>query len=126
MDTSTIASNYLRYLEEGNTQKIVSLFAKDGMVSSPLYGLMPAQEFYTQLAKDTTASQLISKGIFKDTLKKQVALFFTYHWTLNNGSQSSFEVVDILEFDDVLEIKKLTIIYDTAHTRKQHASLSKD
>ncbi|CAM1369345.1 conserved hypothetical protein [Tenacibaculum litopenaei] len=112
-----VAEDYLHYLENGEVSKVIGLFSAEGMVQSPLYGLMPAKEFYTALAADTTASKLTAKGIFEKTEGKELALYFTYQWTLKSGEEVSFDVVDILEFDTRGAIKKLTIIYDTVQAR---------
>ena len=109
---------YFKYLEKGDTDSILDLFQEEVMVQSPIYGTKSAKEFYQELAEDTSSSSLKLNTIFENTFSKQVALYFTYTWTLKNNNAVNFDVVDIMEFDDNNRITKLTIIYDAEIARK--------
>lgn len=115
---TTIARQYLNLLEQGNTQAIIELFSEKGQVDSPIYGVKSAKDFYTELTSDTSSSVLELKGIFEQKSNGTLAIYFTYHWTLANKEKVTFDVVDILEFDDDHKITHLKIIYDTVQTRK--------
>lgn len=117
MDQEGIAQRYLSYLKKGDLQGILSLFADNAIVESPLYGIRGAGEFFRILLEDTHASDIKQDGIFTEREKNRIALLFDYHWTLSNGSSAQFSVVDILEFDTDQKIEKLTIIYDTEGVR---------
>ncbi|NNE03061.1 MAG: nuclear transport factor 2 family protein [Eudoraea sp.] len=123
MDVKDIGKAYLTFLEAGAIDNILSLFAKNGEVVSPLYGAKPASEFYKELQADTQNSSITLNGIFTEELQNRMALLFTYEWTLINGEVSRFDVVDIFEFDSQSKITKLTIIYDTLATRKLKEAL---
>ncbi|MEH6535887.1 MAG: nuclear transport factor 2 family protein, partial [Psychroserpens sp.] len=56
--------------------------------------------------------------IFEQDDSNDLALYFTYKWTLKNNQKVEFDVVDIIEFDSKNKIKKLKIIYDTVISRK--------
>jgi len=118
MEKSKIAKKYLEYLESGNTEKIIGLFSEQGIVESPIYGIKKADAFYRKLHNDTSNSELHLKGIFEQSNSNDVALYFSYHWTLKNNQNVDFDVVDIIEFDTKYKIKKLKIIYDTVISRK--------
>jgi len=94
-------------------------------VDSPIYGVQHPIDFYQALSKDTQASKLKINGIFEDSDTSQLALYFNYQWTLNNGQQVIFDVVDIIRFNDRQEIVELKIIYDTVQARKLVESLKK-
>lgn len=123
MTTNDIAKAYLEYLETANTEAVISLFADDGIVESPLYGTQTASEFYKILSDDTANSSLTLQGIFNTEMSKTIALYFTYQWTLKSGKIVTFDVVDIIEFNDDLKIKSLKIIYDTVIARQLQAEL---
>lgn len=112
------ALKYLDYLQQGNINKVVELFSADGVVDSPIYGIKTANEFYPQLNNDTKNSELKLKGIFEQQDSHNLALYFTYHWTLKNNDKVKFDVVDIMEFDSQNKIKTLKIIYDTVASRR--------
>jgi len=112
-----IALKYLDYLNKGDIQKIIKLFNENGVVDSPIYGIMKADEFYHKLNNDTSNSELHLKGIFEDNDSNKLALYFGYTWTLKNKEEVKFDVVDIIEFDSLNMIDKLKIIYDTVIAR---------
>lgn len=118
MDKKEIAKRYIAYLENGEVEKVISLFSDKGMVQSPLYGIKKASDFYNELANDTSNSELSVKGIFQEEDSNQLALYFTYNWTLKNNEKVTFDVVDIIEFDAQNKIDKLIIIYDTVIARQ--------
>lgn len=118
MNKKEIAKEYINHLENGNIKQLLVLFNQGGMVDSPLYGIKKADEFYLELKNDTTNSELSLLGIFEDSVLNNLALYFTYKWTLKNNQTVEFDVVDIMEFDNQNKISKLKIIYDTVVARK--------
>lgn len=123
MNRKQVASSYLNHLEKGDIVNLLSLFTANALVDSPLYGMLPASEFYIKLNNDTENSELHLNGIFEDTNSNQLALYFTYKWSLKNEMFVEFDVVDIIEFDAKNKISKLKIIYDTVAARKLKAKL---
>ncbi len=117
MSVKEIVQKYLFYLEKGEVNKVIDLFTKDGIVESPLYGTQPARIFYKALAEDTNSSKLKFGGLFFEDNTNRVSLLFDYDWELKDGGRVVFKVVDIIEFNTNHKIKKLTIIYDTVHSR---------
>ncbi len=124
MNTKHIANQYLEYLEKGDIEKVIDLFDENGIVDSPIYGVKKASEFYRELNNDTSNSELTLKGIFEQKGSYNLALYFTYNWTLKNNEKVVFDVVDIIEFNSNHKIQKLKIIYDTVISRKLVNGLS--
>ncbi len=114
---SSIAKNYLKFLQNGDISQLLNLFSQDAIVDSPIYGLKKASDFYRELQADTKASKLELLGIFEEENRSDIALYFTYKWTLKTQEIVSFDVVDVIEFNDANKIKKLKIIYDTVLAR---------
>jgi len=103
---------YLRALGTRDADLAISLFAPDGVVDSPLYGLLPAREFYPALFEDTAASVVtLRKPMVSDDFST-IAFWFDFDWVLADGSPAPFTVVDIAELRDGL-ITALRIVYDT-------------
>jgi len=113
-----IAIEYLRFLEKGDMKNLLNLFSKNGIVESPVYGVMSAMLFYKELNNDTRNSELKLKGIFEEDDSNRLALYFNYKWLMKNNKQVVFDVVDIIEFNELNQIIKLKIIYDTTESRK--------
>ena len=118
MNKKEVASKYLEYLEKGDINNVIDLFDINGIVDSPLYGVKKADKFYRELSNDTSNSELFLKGIFEESNSNDLALYFTYKWTLKNNQEVEFDVVDIIELNSKNKIKKLKIIYDTVVARK--------
>ncbi|WP_394751117.1 nuclear transport factor 2 family protein [Spongiimicrobium salis] len=113
-----VAEAYIALLEKGDIAGVIGLFHPNGMVDSPLYGIKEAEDFYRELSNDTSNSELSVKGIFEESDTGELALYFTYKWTLKSKEIVEFNVVDIIEFDDQNKIMTLKIIYDTVVARK--------
>ncbi|KAB1158351.1 nuclear transport factor 2 family protein [Tenacibaculum aiptasiae] len=118
MNKNELATKYLEYLERGDIEKVIGLFNENGIVDSPIYGVKKANLFYHELKDDTINSKLHLKGIFEQNNSNDLALYFTYKWTLKNNTKVEFDVVDIIELDSENKISKLKIIYDTVIARK--------
>ncbi len=118
-----LCQQYLAALNAASLEKVLSLFAADAIVSSPLYGEMPVRRFYQDLFADTAQSQTKLLNIFDSSDNKAVvALHFNYTWTLQSGKIVDFECVDVFELaQDGTRFTKLTIIYDTHLIRDTHA-----
>jgi ketosteroid isomerase-like protein len=118
-----ICQQYLDALNESDLEKVLSLFTRDAVVSSPLYGEIPANTFYRDLFSDTKRSETKLLKIFDSTGDgSSVALHFRYTWTLQSGKVVEFECVDIFEVSsDGKHFTKLKIIYDTYPIRAEHS-----
>lgn len=116
--------NYFKGLEMGNADMILEGFADNAMVHSPLYGDVPAKDFYTRLFGDTRQSDISLLNIFESRENKYIAaVHFKYHWLLKNGTPTHFECVDVFKFDESGKIDDLTIIYDTSKLRSAFEQL---
>lgn len=114
-----IIKNYLQALERGDYQDIIALFEQDGVVNSPLYGSRQASDFYEDLLRDTSTSEIVMLNTFVSTDDSSVgAVHFRYNWKLKSGLATSFECVDVFYFAATGKIKEMTIIYDTFPGRK--------
>lgn len=110
---------YLAALAAADVQRILSLFTADAVIHSPLYGDMPAKDFYPALFADTAESNLTLKTVLhgEHDGAATVAFWFDFGWTLANGSPAPFSVVDIAKLNSDGLITELHIIYDTAPIR---------
>ena len=63
---------YLRALSTADSGLAVSLFTVDGIVHSPLYGRLPAPDFYQALFTDTSQANLTLRSVMSG--KDQTAL----------------------------------------------------
>ena len=116
MTGRTLAAAYLSAIERGDLDAILALFGPGATVNSPLYGPLPATEFYPRLLADTGRSELHLRGVAQDG--PLVSIWFRFDWTLPSGSAADFECVDMLELDEDGLITALHIFYDTATNRQ--------
>lgn len=115
-----IVAAYLRAVEEGDVAGMLALFADGAIVHSPLYGTLPAEEFYPALFADTGSASLTLLGTMRGTsVEGRALLSFLFHfdWVLPNGTRAPFDVVDVAELDDDGLISSIRIVYDTVDVR---------
>jgi ketosteroid isomerase-like protein len=121
-----IIQEYLTGLESGDPQKMLRLFSDDAVIHSPLYGDVPAKDFFKGLFADTNESEITLLNIFNSIDKAYLcSAHFRYNWILKNGIETSFDCIDVFQFDAEGKIKELTIIYDTYKNRDGFESLVK-
>ncbi|MBU7019036.1 MAG: nuclear transport factor 2 family protein [Theionarchaea archaeon] len=112
-----VLTKYVQALEKGDYSCIMTLFTQDAVIVSRLYGKVKASHFYKELLRDTGKSAITLFHVF--TTRNAGAIHFLYKWMLRDGTQTSFECVDIVEFSEDGKIKQLTIVYDTSKIRKE-------
>ena len=119
MSPELLVTEYLDALSAGDVERVLALFSKDGDVVSPLYGTLPASEFYPILFADTAESQLALRTTMVGEMGGRVVMsfWFDFGWTLASGEPAPFTVVDVAELDHDGLIERLHIIYDTAPIR---------
>jgi len=126
MQIEKTIKEYLKGLEVGSYEDIIKLFSSDAIVHSPLYGEIKAKKFYQDLFKDTSKSKITLMNIFVSHNKLQTAAgHFHYDWILKDGTQTSFECVDVFRFDEDGKIEELTIMYDTSKIRTSFEDMKK-
>lgn len=115
-----VLHRYLTALDAASVDGVLACFTADGTVVSPLYGTLPAREFYPGLFADSGPSATTLRRAYVDPADdREVALSFHYAWVLGDGTAAPFDVVDLLTLaDDREHIATLTICYDTAPLRE--------
>jgi steroid delta-isomerase len=116
-----LADDYLGALGQADLGALLALFSPGAMVDSPLYGLMPATEFFPALFGATSESRLTQRGVLAGTGSDGTALvsiWFRYDWRLADGALVTFDVVDVLELAADGRIGALHIVYDTAQAAR--------
>lgn len=117
MKYDAIIQEYLKFLAQGNYEALLQLFRPGAIVISPLYGEKKAKIFYQELFQDTQSSTLTLINIFQGQGENTAAAQFRYDWQMAKGQNTSFEVIDVFQFDDQGFIQELKIIYDTHQAR---------
>lgn len=122
-----LVETYLRALSDCDADRAISLFSHDGIVNSPLYGELPAREFYPMLFADTSESVLSLRKTLLSPDASTLAFWFDFGWVLADGTPAPFTVVDVAELDEQGLISRLHIVYDThpirgSWARQHHAA----
>jgi hypothetical protein len=115
-----LAEAYLSALGRADDTAVLGLFSEGALVHSPLYGPMPASDFFPALFSDTAESRLTLRGVTHGTMADGtllVSIWFHFDWRLPSGRQAPFDVIDMLELTDDGRIASLHIVYDTAEVR---------
>ena len=120
-----IIEQYLDSLESGNAEKMTRLFSDDAIIHSPLYGNVLAKVFFKRLFSDTHRSEITLLNLFNSLDKPDLyAAQFRYTWILKSGALTSFECMDIFQFNERDKITEMTIIYDTYQIRDEFSATS--
>ena len=94
MTPGQLADAYLVALEAADEGRVLALFTGDAIVHSPLYGPVPAAEFYPALFRDTSRASLTLHGVTSGTSPAGaplVGLWFHFAWRLGDGRDAPFE-----------------------------------
>jgi len=111
---------YLSALREADVERVLSLFAPEALVHSPLYGVMAAADFYPALFADTSAANLELRSVMhgRDTSgARTMSFWFHFDWRLPSGAAAPFDVIDAVTLDDDGRFTSLHILYDTVDVR---------
>lgn len=120
MGPRELAEAYLDALGRADLATMLSLFRDGALVHSPLYGPVPASEFFPALFGDTAESRLTLRGVTQgedSAGTPLVSIWFHFDWRLPSGRRAPFDVVDVLELTPDGRIRILRIVYDTADIR---------
>ncbi len=113
-----LVQTYLHAVSTGDADLLTSLFTPEGIVNSPLYGELPAREFYPTLFADTAESVLSLRKTLLSPDGATLAFWFDFDWVLADGTPAPFTVVDVAELDEQGLIRRLHIVYDTHPIRE--------
>jgi len=116
----TAVETYLSALREADVEQVLSLFAPEALVHSPLYGVMAPADFYPALFADTSAAKLELRSVMHghDTSGvRTMSFWFHFDWRLPSGAAAPFDVIDAVTLDDDGRFTSLHIIYDTVDVR---------
>lgn len=116
--------DYLAALQAGDVAKLVSLFAPDGWVLSPILGRVAAGEFFAKVAQASSGARLTVHDVLASVEgHARAAAYFRYDWWLKDGALVSFECADVFDFDPATgAIRSLVILYDTHPLRDRVGS----
>lgn len=120
MRPQELAEAYLGALGRGDLDALAGLFSDGAVVHSPLYGPLPAGEFFPALFADTAESRLTLRGVTHGHTAQGtllVTIWFHFDWQLPSGRRAPFDVVDVLELAADDRTAALHIVYDTADVR---------
>lgn len=126
MEEKEIIKTYFETLEQGDYEKLMELFDDKAIAKSPLYGKLSVKKFYKKLLEDTGNSKIDLLHIFVNKEKNNGAGHFRYNWILKDNSNSSFEGVDVFNFNNKGKIQQITIIYDTYGTRESFNKMKEE
>lgn len=113
-----LVEQYLAALSAADPGAAVRVFARDGVVNSPLYGEQAARDFYPALFADTAESVLSLRKTLVSDDGGTIAFWFDFAWVLADGTPAPFTVVDVAELDENGLISRLHIVYDTHPIRE--------
>jgi hypothetical protein len=117
---------YLRELEAHNVEGVLALFRPDAVVHSPMYGSVPARQFFTEFLSDSAKVEVVLLGILgrgeTPSGGTTTGYWARFSSTFTTGARHDFELVAIMELSEE-KISAFHIVMDTALIR---ANFEKD
>ena len=112
-------------VEAGRYEDILSLFAPNATVYSPLYGAQKAPVFFKNMLADANQVQISIKNIFTCSDQPQMAaIWISFKGKMRQRGPISLLGVDLFEFaPDTGKIQSLTFYYDTNPIRSDFQKL---
>lgn len=110
---------YFERMTAGDIEGIIEMFSPDGVVVSPFLGEMPARAFFEKLRNASSKSTLTVHDVLVSEAKNSGAGHFRYDWELADGSELTFEGVDVFSFDSEQKFQSMQIFYDTHPLRME-------
>ncbi|MEO8673213.1 MAG: nuclear transport factor 2 family protein [Tahibacter sp.] len=106
---------YMKSLGDSDYATVKRLFAPEGRVRSPFLGELASGEFFDRLAAASSRNLITPIDIFLSANDQpQATAYFRYDWTVRDGTQISFTVMDLFRFAaGSALVTHLDLIYDT-------------
>jgi hypothetical protein len=119
MKSDELAEAYVDAMNHADVAGVLTLFAPDGAVHSPLYGTIPATDFYPALFKDTSDAKLSLRASMSGTRAGHdvVSLWLDSEWAFAPGESQPYMSVDVAELDDGGKITQFYVVFDSAALR---------
>ena len=115
-----LVMKYLKEFEERSLEGVLALFTPDAVVHSPMFGRVPAREFYTAFFKDSAKADVALLGVLgRGETASGGAI--TGYWarfssTFVTGARHQFDLVAVMELNGG-KISAFHIVMDTAFIR---------
>ena len=115
MTVPTVIRRYLKALEAGDLQGVLDCFSLDGVVVSPVYGIVKAQDFYARLFADTIRTEIVVRDLYAAQGRPDRAIaHFDYVWERRGEPTLETRLIDLFDFDPSgTKVVRLRIIMDT-------------
>ena len=123
MAKEQVVYEYYRILEERDYDALMSLFSKEAVVDHPIFGVMPATEFFKILLDRAQKHQIEISDIMRSTTKDyRVAAFIYVTFFTKDNTKFEEKSVHIFDFDESDHIQKISAILDTFHFRDKYTN----
>lgn len=119
-DFKAAIQTYFDCLTRSDLTGMLTLFTEDALITSPFLKNKSPEAFFSKVFEASANSDIHIYNIFQSTQNpSHTNVYFRYDWTLNDGTQVSFDCIDLFKFNSESRITQLTILYDTHPIREQ-------
>ncbi|WP_176442528.1 nuclear transport factor 2 family protein [Noviherbaspirillum humi] len=110
-------------VKERNLDAILSMFAPDAVIETPLRGTCKVRPYHEWLFENVKRSTVEVQNVFQALNGDiTIAIHSRYRWLLNNDKTIEFGGMSLFEFTpDRTKIRKMTTFYDTSLVRSELA-----
>jgi ketosteroid isomerase-like protein len=109
-----VVRRYLKAMESGDLAAVLDCFAANGVVASPVYGVVTARDFYERLFADTIRVELRIRDLYQAQGRPDRAIaYFDYIWERHDKPLLETRLIDFFDFDSSnTKIAQLRIVLD--------------
>jgi len=115
----TLCRNYVASMESGDLEALLANFAEDATATSPIFGKLPARDFYAYVLREISGRSMSLRTIFLGASDpSRAAIHVVYTRSVGSGKPATINGVDVFDLtEDRSRFAAVTIIYDTAPVR---------
>ncbi|MCA8878989.1 MAG: nuclear transport factor 2 family protein [Rhodobacteraceae bacterium] len=110
---------YAAALERGDLDALLACFTEDAVAHSPIFGTLPAAEFYARVLRITGGRRMSVRTVFAGLSDPpRAAIHVRYTRRIEGRPAATIEGVDLFDLSPGLDrFAAVTIVYDTAPVR---------
>lgn len=122
MSHEKMIREYYRILELHDYNSLMTLFSPDAIIVHPIFGNMPATEFFKILLDRARSHKITIHNIFQALEQPdRLAAYLRAVFVTKNGTTFDEDGVHIYDFSADGQIIRLTVVIDTYPFRGQYA-----
>lgn len=122
MSHETMIREYYRILQKHSYDPLMTLFSKEAVIVHPIFGNMPATDFFKILLDRAKSHEIAILTLFSALEQRnRMAVYLNAKFTTKDNTKFDEHSVHIFDFSTEGLIEKLTVVIDTYPFRGEYS-----